>query len=601
VSTYDYDARGRLAHLLTTANHNGRAWKVQDTAYTFKVDNSISELVNTPDTAADGACDSTIRYTYQYDGLNRLVHAKGSFEKNRTGGADEPAVRKFERGYAYADNGNLTSKIIYNPDSGATNERWIYSYANHAATRVESAGATRFAMRYDAAGNMTEQYDAAKKLTKNMIYSSENRIKEVYDANAKLMGQYDYDDQGFRVRKLSRQTVQGIEQYVETVSPSMFVTLQKHRTIDGRDTGGESMMNHVYLNGVRIAAVAPSGSASYYHNDKVDSVTVVTSHEYLPFGEDWITEGDTKNAPKYNSQELDKETNFYFYNARYYDPQIARFVTADNIIPYEDSTQSWNRFSYTRNNPIIYKDPTGHAEECPSGTKPVWGPASRYHELKTGESSMITGCRPDSANAGNSGDNKSNSGKKATEKTIKENLQKPKGNDKGKGNTLKLASPLNGLTKDNLDSNITSGYGTRWGNPHNAIDLKGDRGDEIKAAESGEIEYKVQYKKDDKGNIVRDKKGIAQLDGYGYYADIKHSDGSVTRYAHMNKKDWQTYREKYTQRNEDSEIQNHVDKGDVVGGVGNSGRSVGPGGGYHLHFEVRVNGRAENPVNYLFK
>jgi len=34
---------------------------------------------------------------------------------------------------------------------------------------------------------------------------------------------------------------------------------------------------------------------------------VVTSHEYLPFGEDWITEGNTKNAPKYNSQELDKE------------------------------------------------------------------------------------------------------------------------------------------------------------------------------------------------------------------------------------------------------------------------------------------------------
>jgi RHS repeat-associated protein len=151
----------------------------------------------------------------------------------------------------------------------------------------------------------------------------------------------------------------------------MFVALQKHRTIDGRDTGGESMVNHVYLNGVRIAAVAPSGSASYYLSDQVDSVTVVlddggkivTQHEYLPFGETWITEGDKKNAPKYNSQEMDRETGYYFYNARHYDPEIGRFVTADTVVPDQYSTQSWNRFSYCRNNPIIYKDPTGHYEK----------------------------------------------------------------------------------------------------------------------------------------------------------------------------------------------------------------------------------------------
>jgi RHS repeat-associated protein len=128
------------------------------------------------------------------------------------------------------------------------------------------------------------------------------------------------------------------------------------------------MVNHVYLNGVRIAAVAPSGSASYYLSDQVDSVTVilddggkiVTQHEYLPFGETWITEGDKKNAPKYNSQEYDKETGFYFYNARHYDPEVARFVTTDNVIDGEASTQGWNRYMYCHGNPIVYKDPTGH-------------------------------------------------------------------------------------------------------------------------------------------------------------------------------------------------------------------------------------------------
>lgn len=50
----------------------------------------------------------------------------------------------------------------------------------------------------------------------------------------------------------------------------------------------------------------------------------------------------------------------YYFNARYYDPQIARFVTADNVIDGEGSTQGWNRFAYCKGNPIIYKDPTGH-------------------------------------------------------------------------------------------------------------------------------------------------------------------------------------------------------------------------------------------------
>jgi len=137
-------------------------------------------------------------------------------------------------------------------------------------------------------------------------------------------------------------------------------------------------VNNIFLNGVRVAAVLPNCEAQYYLTDQVDSVKVVTndsgmvvtSHEYMPFGEDWITEGDTKNAPKYNSQELDKESGYYFYNARHYDPEIGRFVTPDSVIDGEkkdengkiisSDTQGWNRFAYCRNNPIIYKDPTGH-------------------------------------------------------------------------------------------------------------------------------------------------------------------------------------------------------------------------------------------------
>ncbi|MBM9579684.1 RHS repeat-associated core domain-containing protein, partial [Leptospira sp. 201903070] len=67
-------------------------------------------------------------------------------------------------------------------------------------------------------------------------------------------------------------------------------------------------------------------------------------------------------------QELDRESGFYFYNARYYDPGIARFTSADTVIDGEWDTQGWNRFSYVKGNPIGAKDPTGHEANGGIGT-----------------------------------------------------------------------------------------------------------------------------------------------------------------------------------------------------------------------------------------
>ncbi len=47
-------------------------------------------------------------------------------------------------------------------------------------------------------------------------------------------------------------------------------------------------------------------------------------------------------------------------NGRVYDPTIGRFLSADTIIPYMYNTQSFNRYSYVRNNPLKYIDPSGH-------------------------------------------------------------------------------------------------------------------------------------------------------------------------------------------------------------------------------------------------
>lgn len=70
--------------------------------------------------------------------------------------------------------------------------------------------------------------------------------------------------------------------------------------------------------------------------------------------------------------------------------------------------------------------------------------------------------------------------------------------------------------------------------------------------------------------------------GYGLSVDINHGFNYLTRYAHL------------------SEVNvkpgQNVRRGDLIGKVGNTGKSTGP----HLHYEVRLNGQPQNPVNYYF-
>jgi RHS repeat-associated protein len=177
-----------------------------------------------------------------------------------------------------------------------------------------------------------------------------------------------------------------LNSYIDLIYPSMYYGMEriinkKHKVI----ANTHSAVNNIYLNGIRIAALGDKGDLQYYLTDQVDSVKlvingdgeVVNKFEYLPYGETWITEGDGLNAPKYNSQELDRETSFYFYNARYYDPEIARFVTADNVVDGELSSVGWNRYAYVKGNPVVYKDPsgnylcgTGKSESCLEAYEP---------------------------------------------------------------------------------------------------------------------------------------------------------------------------------------------------------------------------------------
>jgi len=98
---------------------------------------------------------------------------------------------------------------------------------------------------------------------------------------------------------------------------------------------------------------------------------------------------------------------------------------------------------------------------------------------------------------------------------------------------------------------------------HSGIDFRGPRGAPIFAAANGVVSFAGLRK------------------GYGKCVEISHGNGLTTRYAHMSRIG--------------SRVGQKVDAGEVIGAIGSTGRSTGP----HLHFEVRIHGRAVNPRPFL--
>jgi hypothetical protein len=123
--------------------------------------------------------------------------------------------------------------------------------------------------------------------------------------------------------------------------------------------------------------------------------------------------------------------------------------------------------------------------------------------------------------------------------------------------------PFNGQTSKPLDNyKVTSEFGPRWGTTHKGIDLAAPTGTPIKSVADGVV-----------SRVANDP------DGYGNWVEVKHPDGTSTRYAHMSQFG-------------NIKVGQNVGAGSVLGAVGSTGHSTGP----HLHFEVRnANGQAIDP------
>jgi RHS repeat-associated protein len=102
--------------------------------------------------------------------------------------------------------------------------------------------------------------------------------------------------------------------------------------------------------------------------------TQIEVDAYYPFGRVMTAspQANFKVSRQFTGQVKDDDTGLCFYNTRYYDPLLDRFIQADTMIPDLGNPQSYNRYSYCLNNPLKYTDPSGHE------TKTSW-----YQDLGT--------------------------------------------------------------------------------------------------------------------------------------------------------------------------------------------------------------------------
>ncbi|NWJ48690.1 MAG: RHS repeat-associated core domain-containing protein [Chloroflexi bacterium] len=85
---------------------------------------------------------------------------------------------------------------------------------------------------------------------------------------------------------------------------------------------------------------------------------VASQQEFDPWGK--VRLGSiSQTTMNYTGQRLDG-TGLLFYNTRYYDPQVGKFVSSDSIVPNPANPQAFNKYGYAYDNPLIHTDPTGH-------------------------------------------------------------------------------------------------------------------------------------------------------------------------------------------------------------------------------------------------
>jgi RHS repeat-associated protein len=173
------------------------------------------------------------------------------------------------------------------------------------------------------------EYDLLNRLTR--VSKSETGTD-----NVQVVAEYVYDHNGFRVKKV---------RYAETGAETIYYVFGLSGEVLYKEEGEKDKYEEfVYAAGKYFAKwegkLSEAGVVKYfYHTDHLGSVTAVTdengnlvwSEEYLAFGEGTGVTGLIESPQIFTGKEYDVDVNFYYFNARWYDSGIGRFITEDPV------------------------------------------------------------------------------------------------------------------------------------------------------------------------------------------------------------------------------------------------------------------------------
>ena len=319
-TTNDYWPVSRRLHSLTTFIGGTN---LQSLSYEYNRADDVSAI---NDAAYTGTSSASLSATY--DDLHRLASVTRS--SNTVS-------------FSYSAIGNVLANGEW-PGAG-------YDYGSRLPHAVKKVGSQYYA--YDMNGNTVARG------VQNLRYDAANHLVLVR-SNGVALATFGYADDGSRLWK---QTGTNLQIWVG----SLYEEKQGKR------------LCHIWAGGRRVATFDSAGTLAsgtnttslyFCHQDHLGSSSVLSDHagnrvehyEYSAFGRERYNDpaASFPVSQRFTGQVLDAETGLYYYGSRYYDPELARFIQPDTLIPDVSNPQSWNRYAYTLNNPLKYVDPTGH-------------------------------------------------------------------------------------------------------------------------------------------------------------------------------------------------------------------------------------------------